>query len=254
MRIIRCNKVFLALAASAGVLAAADALPKGDTILDKYVEATGGKAAYAKVHNDFSTGAMEFPAMGMKGKLTAIGAEPNKRYVEIEMDGVGKILDVTSGDLSWSLSAMQGPHVKEGEEKAQALEQAKYNADASWRDVYSSAETVGVETIDGKECYKVVLKRKTGTPVTRWFDKQSGLLIRMAQTAKTPNGDIDSVSTLSDYRKEGDLLIPHKVDLQAGPMAMVITIDSVKQNVEIPKEKFDAPDEIKALMKKPEAK
>jgi hypothetical protein len=48
--------------------------------------------------------------------------------------------------------------------------------------------------------------------------------------------------------------MPHKVDIQAGPMAMLITIDAVKQNVEIPKDKFDAPDEIKALTKKPEAK
>jgi hypothetical protein len=246
--------LFLALAVSAGFLVAADELPKGDTILDKYVEVTGGKAAYAKVHNDMSTGTMEFTAMGMKGKLTSFGSAPNKRYVEIELEGVGKIQEVTNGDMAWSLSAVQGPRIKEGDEKAEALEQAKYNADASWRDTYSSAETMGVETVAGKECYKVVLKRKVGSPVTRWFDKETGLMVRMAQTAKTPMGDIESVSTVSDYRKEGDLLMAHKVDIQAGPMAMLITIDNVKQNVEIPKDKFDAPDEIKALMKKPEAK
>src|SRR5215467_12259015 len=109
MRILRSNRLFLALAISAGVMLAADELPKGDTLLDKYVEATGGKAAYAKVHSDISTGTMEFKAMGMKGKLTSYGAEPNKRYVEIEMEGVGKMQEVTNGDMAWSLSAVQGP-------------------------------------------------------------------------------------------------------------------------------------------------
>ena len=33
---------------------AQDALPKGEAVLDKYVEATGGKAAYAKVHNSIT--------------------------------------------------------------------------------------------------------------------------------------------------------------------------------------------------------
>ncbi len=252
MRIIRSSRVLLALAISAGVLAAADELPKGDTILDKYVEATGGKAAYGKVHSDISTGAMEL--MGMKGKLISYGAEPNKRLVEIELEGVGKIQEGTNGDLAWSFSAMQGPRIKEGDERAEALMGARYNADAAWRDQYTSAETVGVETVAGKECYKVVLKRKTGSPVTRWFDKQSGLLVQSAQTAKSPMGEVETVTTLSDYRKEGDLLVAHKMEMQMGTMQMGMTIDSMKQNAEIPKDKFEPPDEVKALLKKPEAK
>ena len=61
----RTMKIGLALA-FAGVLAAAD-LPKGETLLDKYIEVTGGKAAYAKIHSEMMTGTMEFPAMGLKG-------------------------------------------------------------------------------------------------------------------------------------------------------------------------------------------
>ena len=56
------------LFAAAGVLAAADELPKAETILDKYVEVTGGKAAYAKIHAEITTGSMEFAAMGLKVK------------------------------------------------------------------------------------------------------------------------------------------------------------------------------------------
>ena len=83
----------LALAAAA---MAADDLPKGETVLDKYVEATGGKAVYSKIHNETTTGTMEFKAMGLKGKLTSYAAEPDKRYTEISLEGIGKIQE---GDL-----------------------------------------------------------------------------------------------------------------------------------------------------------
>ena len=43
----------------AGILAAAADLPKGDALLDKYIEVTGGKAAHAKIHSDMTTGTME---------------------------------------------------------------------------------------------------------------------------------------------------------------------------------------------------
>ena len=252
MKVTRNYRIFLALAMSAGVLAAADELPKGDTLIDKYVEATGGKAAYNKVHTSISTGTLE--VMGQKGKLTTYAAEPNKQSVEIAFEGLGNMQEATNGDIAWSLSAMQGPRIKEGEEKADAMMQATHNADLHWKDLFVSAETVGVETVDGKECYKVVMKRKAGAPVTRWFDKDSGLMVKMAVTAKNPMGEFEATSTFSDYRKEGDLLVPHKIDTQAGPMGYVVTIDSIKSNPEIPADKFAVPAEIKALMDKPAAK
>src|SRR5260370_21711804 len=82
------------LMGAAGVpLMAADELPKGETILDKYVEITGGKAAYQKMHSSIATGSMEFGAMGLKGKLIVYHAEPSLGYTEIELEGMGKIQD-----------------------------------------------------------------------------------------------------------------------------------------------------------------
>ncbi len=236
--------------ALAGVLASAADLPKGEAVLDKYIEATGGKAAYAKIHSDMSTGTMEFKAMGLKGKITTYAAEPDKKYSEVVLDGIGKMQEGVSGGVAWASSAMQGPRVKEGDEKAETLLQSKFNADLNWRDLYKSAETVGVETVDGKECYKVVLTPKTGSPATRWFDKESNLLVKMSMTSKSPAGEIQSETLVSDYRKEGGVLMPHKMLVKAGPMEFVATVDSVQQNPEIPKDKFEIPDEIKALIKK----
>jgi hypothetical protein len=240
--------------AFAGALAAADELPKGAAILDKYVEVTGGKAAYSKLHTQIAIGTTEFKAMNLKGKLTVYTAEPDKHYTEIELAGIGKIQEGSNGDVAWGYSAMQGPRVKEGEERAEALLQGKFNGDLNWRDIFNSAETQGTETVDGKTCYKVLLTPKSGPPMTKWFDKDSGLLMKMAMTSKTPMGDIQADTTYDDYRKEGELVMPHKLIVHVATMEMVMTVDSVQSNPDIPKDKFDPPAEVKALIKKPEAK
>ena len=235
---------------AAGALRAADDLPDAASILDKYIEVTGGKAAYARIHSEVSTGTMTFPAMGLKGSMVAYAAEPDKALVEITLEGIGKMQEASNGEYAWSLSAVQGPRLKEGDEKAEALEQGRFHADARWRDIYLKAETTGVEQVDGKECYKVTLTRKTGNPQTRWFDKQSNLMVKMAATVKSPMGEISSESVFSDYRKEGGLLVAHKVALHAAGQEIVMTIDKVEHNAEIPKDKFEMPAEIKALLQK----
>jgi zinc protease len=236
--------------AFAGILAQAADLPKGEALLDKYIDVTGGKAAYAKVHSDKTVGTMEFKAMGLKGKVTSYAAEPDKKYSEVVLEGMGKMQEGAADGVAWSLSSMQGPHLKEGDEKAETLLQSKFNGDLNWRDQFKSAETVGVETVEGKECYKVVLTPQTGSPSTRWFDKDSGLLVKMSMTSKSPMGEVQSESTVSDYRKEGDLLMPHKILSKVATMELQMTVESVQHNPEIPKDTFAVPDQVKALMKK----
>jgi hypothetical protein len=248
---MRSNRFRVGIAlAFASALFAADDLPKAETILDRYVEVTGGKAAYSKIHGLVVNGTTEFKTMGMKGKMTIYSAEPDKAYSEIELAGIGKIQEGSNGDVAWGMSAMQGPRVKEGDERAEALLHAKFNAELNWRDIFKSAETAGAETVDGKTCYKVILTPKSGPPVTKWFDKDSGLLLKMTMTSKTPMGEIQSDSAYSDYRKEGDVLVSHKQVTHVATMELVMSIDSVQTNPEIPKDKFDPPAEVKALIKK----
>ena len=240
----------LLLATGGARLMAADDLPKAETLLDKAVEATGGKAAYQKNHSEIVTGTMELAAQGLKGTLAIYQAAPDLSYTEISFEGIGKFQEGSDGKVAWSLSAMQGPHVKDGDEKAQALLQGRFNGDLFWKELYKTAETTGVESVDGKDCYKIVMTPNEGSPITRYQDKQTNLTVKTTMTAKTPMGDIPVEQMVSDYRKEGDLLVPHKMTQKAAGQEIVFTIASIKYNPEIPKEKFDLPDEIKALVNK----
>jgi outer membrane lipoprotein-sorting protein len=239
-----------ALVLSIALARAADDLPKAETILDKYIEATGGKAAYEKHHSEITKGTMEMAAMGIKGTVTSYRLEPDKTYSEVDLPAIGKMRDGSDGKVFWSLSAMVGPHVKEGPEKTQAILMDRMNSELNWRDLYKEVKTTGVETVDGKECYKVVLTPNEGGPITQYYDKQSNLMVKMTMTAQSPMGEQAMDMFASDYRKEGDILMPHKMKQSVAGQEIVFTIDSVTFNADIAKDRFDLPDEIKALVNK----
>ena len=233
----------------AGSLAlAADDLPKAETILDKSIEATGGKAAYQKIHNEISTGSMS--VSGLSGTATIYRAEPDKMLTEINFDAIGKISEGSNGKIAWSNSAVQGPHIKEGDEKDMALMMAKFDADVNWRDQFTKVETVGAETVEGKDCYKLSLTPKFGKPMTRYYDKKTGLLVKSEMTVKSPMGEMTVESTADDYRKEGDILTAHKLTNKAMGQQFGITIEKVQYNVDIPGTKWELPAEIQALLDK----
>src|SRR5450755_1788893 len=81
-------------------LFAAD-LPKAETILDKYVEVTGGKAVYQKIHSQSETGTFEYPAAGLKGTVTSFRVDPDQVYTEIVLTGIGKMQDGSDGKTAW---------------------------------------------------------------------------------------------------------------------------------------------------------
>jgi len=242
--------IVAAFVSSIAAAAPAEALPKADVILDKYVEATGGKSAYEKVHTEKWTGTFEFVGKGVKGAVTAYRSEPNKSVTLVELEGIGNMQDGTDGETAWTLSSLQGPRIKQGDERAVTMREALLRAPVEWRKLYKNAETTGVENVDDQACYKVVLTPNEGKPETRYFDKKSNLLIKLTMQLASPMGDIPTETVLSDYKEQNGLTAPRKVHQKALGQEFLITINQVEYNVDMPKDRFDLPAEIKALAAK----
>jgi zinc protease len=242
----------VAVTMTGGFALRADDLPKAETILDRFIAATGGKANYEKRKSEIETGTLEISAMGIKGSLTRYAQAPNKTYSVIEIEGIGKIEEGSSDGIAWQKSLMTGAHVKTGVEKAQALREATFNQTLHWHELFAKAETTGVETVNGEECYKVVLTPKEGKPESNFYSKKSGLLVKSVATVESQNGEMEAESSASDYKDFGDgILSPSKMTQKAGPQEITITISSVKVNEAIPADKFEVPADIKALAAKP---
>ncbi len=243
----RTYTILLSLAAC-GILSAADAPPTAEAILDKYIEVTGGKAAYEKKLTEVSTGVMEFTGKGVKAHMTTYQAAPNKSYMAVEIDGIGKMEDGTDGSVVWERSALKGPRLKSGEEKAVALRGAAMQHDVRWRDYFQKVEFTGVEPIDGHVCYRVALTPKEGQPETRYYDKKSNLLVRTNMILKTEMGEIPAEMTVSDYRSVNGVLMPFQLKQKVLGQEFTITQESIQTNVDIPKDRFAIPDDVKALL------
>ncbi len=232
------------------LFAADDALPKAETILDRFVEVTGGKAAYEKRKTEISTGTFEVPAANIKGPMTRYSAAPDKSYISIELDGVGKIEQGTNGGVAWSKDVMQGARIKSGDEKAQSLREGLFNSPLQWRKMFSKVETAGVETIDGEECYKVLMTPAEGKPETTYYQKKSGLAVKTTGIASSQMGEIEFEAVVSEYKPFDGVLMPTKVIQKAAGQEFTMTIETVKTNPEIPADRFELPADIKTLVDK----
>src|SRR5262249_52461123 len=86
VRSLNTAVLFLLAFLSGLVLHAADPLPTGEAILDKYLEVTGGKAAYEKKQTEIQSAVMEFVGKGVKANMTIYHAAPNKSYSVAEIE------------------------------------------------------------------------------------------------------------------------------------------------------------------------
>src|SRR5271170_6691069 len=245
------NRYTLALlAASFPLLGADEPLPSAQTVMDHWIEATGGRAAWEARHNLVEHATLDFAKQGLQGTLTIYEAAPNKYLGLTELPGIGKIAAGSNGEVAWENSALQGPRVKQGAEKADAFREGAFNGSLNWQKLYVKGETAGVETVERHECYKVVLTPKEGNPLVEYYDKKSGLLVKTMTTVSSQLGEIKAEIVYEDFQKDGAVWSPHRMINRAAQQEFVIQIQSVETNVDLPKDRFDLPPEIQALVDK----
>jgi hypothetical protein len=247
-RLIRWGVVALGGVASA--LSLAQPLPKAETILDHYVEVTGGKAAYEQHKTEVLSGTIVFPAQGLTGQLTRYSAAPDKEYSMVELGPIGKIESGVANGIAWERSVILGPRLKDGDEKNQAMRESRFNAPLEWRKIFSKVETTGVETAEGEECYKVLLTPAAGKPETQFYSKKSGLLVKTTATAASPMGEISVEVTVSEYKNFGGVLMPTRSKQRAGGQELEVSVSNVGVNEALPSDIFNPPADVKALIDK----
>lgn len=242
---------FLTAFSAFSVIAFADdALPPAQTIIDRFIQVTGGRAAYEKRTSEIMKGTVEMGAQNIKGTVTRYSQPPDKSYTLMELDGVGKIEEGAAGGVVWENNPMTGPRVKSGDEKAQGLRDAVFNGQLNWQKMFSKAETVGVETVNGEPCYKVLFTPIDGKPETTYYEKKSGLAVKTTTVASSPMGEFPVEEDLSDYKSFDGVMVPTKMVQKVAGQEFVITVQTVTANQPIPEDRFNPPPEIKTLLDK----
>jgi hypothetical protein len=235
------------LAWGAAVIAWGADLPSADSLLERYVEATGGRKAYDARKSEIMRGTVEYSALGVKGTVVRWEAQGLYR-MHMEFPGIGAMEAGVKGGIAWERSDLLGPRVKEGVERAEALREAEMSAEAKWRDLYRKVETTGEETVDGEECYKVTLTPDEGAPETMFLSKKSGLALKMMGTATTQLGEVTLEVFFKSYKNFGGILEPVQVIEKTAGQQITFTVDQIEANPAIPASQFDLPAEVAALV------
>lgn len=239
----------LAVLAVAAALAPAADMPTGASLLDGYIQKTGGAQAYANAKNTVMTGTVTVTAANITGNVS-IYEEGEKSYTSIDIAGIGKIEEGFDGQTAWENSVLQGPRILQGDEKIEIERSSKLALISNWREVYKDARTIGLEDVGGKPAWKVEMTPTEGRPETFFFDRDSGLLVRISAVHATQLGDITSDAVMSDFRPVSGILTPFTLTEDAMNQHMVMRFTNIAYNVALPKERFDLPEAVKALASK----
>jgi hypothetical protein len=219
-------------------------LPPAKQVLERYLEVTGGRAAHEKLRHKTLSGRFEVKARGLNGTFLLQQSAPDKLTMKVVLPGLGTVVTGSDGTHAWEVSDATGPRLLQGGEKDEAMLQAAFDADLRPETVYARMETVRVEEISGKPAYVVELTpRRGGPPRTYFFERDSGLLVKILTTAATAMGE----SLVSDYRAEGAILTPHTLTLTALGMQQVMTVESFS-TAPVPPDAYAMPAAVRALL------
>ena len=245
-RLIRSLPVLIALLAP---VASGAGLPSAASLLDQFIERSGGIAAYAKAKNVEMTGTVEIAGKNISGRIS-MAEEGGKAWTSMDLPGIGRIEQGYDGDVAWEMNAIQGARLIEGDEKSAVKRASSFSAIATWRDEYKDARTSSEETVEGTRAWKVVMTPKEGRPETFYFDQQSMMLIRMTTVSSTPLGDIPADVLMSDYRPVNGIMTAFTVTQKAMGQSIVMKFEKITYNASLPNGRFDLPAAVKALVEK----
>ncbi|HXG67075.1 MAG TPA: hypothetical protein VNO70_18370 [Blastocatellia bacterium] len=217
------------------------AMPTTDQILDKFVQASGGKAAIEKITSRTQKGTFDLPAMGASGTVEIYEKAPNKTVAIIDITGFGVIREGFNGTVAWAEDPQQGLREKTGAELAAAKLDSVFHRPLKLKELFPKMTLKGKEKVGEREAYLIEATPAEGSMEKWYFDTQTGLLIRSDSERESPMGKMPVETYLEDYRDVDGVKLPHTIRQSTPAFAVSIKISEVKQNVEIEDAKFNKP-------------
>src|SRR2546423_9683748 len=205
-------------------------------ILDKYVQALGGKIAIDRVNSRASKGIFTSTQLKTKGPIELYAKAPNKWLVTLLAQGSGNYRRGFNGTVAWE----KYPGSAAGNSTAFAKRDAEFYLPLEFRKIYPNVAFKGTAKLGELHTY-VLEAPGVGNPKHWYFDRQSGLLLR-AETINAAGKVLESVE-YSDYRPVDGVQEPFGIRLvDRDGTDFNIKLSEVKHNVLIADESFDKPE------------
>ncbi len=212
--------------------------PTADQLLDKYVQAAGGAPAIDKITSRVMKGTIDFGGKSLP--IDIYSKDPDKRISFTHMPD-GDSVTAFNGQEGWL--GMPGRPVREmhGSDLDAASIDADLHLATHLKQMFSQTRVAGTEKIGDREAYKVLGQREAKPPIILYFDKQSGLLVRLVRYGETALGWLPTQIDYADYRDANGVKVPYRWTLARPSGRFTIQVSEMKQNVPVDDAKFVKP-------------
>jgi outer membrane lipoprotein-sorting protein len=212
--------------------------PAPDSLLDKYLTATGRADALKKITSRVA-----------KGTVTAFGDQhmpvdlyakaPDKRLSVMHMKE-GESVTAYNGKVGW-LSVPGRVHMMNAQESFGARMDADFTFAANVKSLYSKWETLPGEKIDGHDTWLVVGHKEGQPPLKLYLDEKSNLLLRLIRYADSPLGYNPTQIDYADYRPADGIKTPYRWTVARPGNRFTVQLEQLQQNVPVDDAKFVPP-------------
>ena len=212
-----------------------------DDIINKYVEARGGKDKLNAMQSVYMEGSRAMMGNEVLVKVTMVQGKLYRN--DFEMGGTTGYTIVTPAE-GWSFIPMQSPKVESIPADRLKTMQGQLDIAGPLVDYASKGNKVelqGKETIDGKDAYKIKITLSTGKEVTYYLDTKTDLLIQTRQMspARGKNAPVEIITNYSDYKLFDGIMFPQTIaNPGGGMMAGSTTFDTIIVNKTIEENQY----------------
>jgi photosynthetic reaction center cytochrome c subunit len=212
--------------------------PTADQLFDKYLNAVGGAAAVEKISSRWMKGTITFGDSNIP--IDIYSKDPDMR-VSFTHTPDGDSVTAFDGHKGWlgvpgrPVRDMHGPDID-----AAAMD-ADLHFAAHLKGMFSEASVSGIERVGDHDAYLVVGQRAGKSPLQLYFDKTSGLLVRLVRFGETALGQLPTQIDYAEYRQMGTVKIPFSWTLARPGGRFTIKVTEVQQNIHVDEGKFAKP-------------
>jgi hypothetical protein len=229
------------------IVAPGEGVPSADQILDKYIQALGGAQRLAGVKSFIATGtSVGYEGLGGGGQFLICGKAPDQRMVQIvfkDHPERGNSTRAYNGSAGWIKSprGLLGEYELAGGELDGLRLEAQLAFPGQIKQALTNLRAGNPDSINGSDVDVVQGTGPRGVLATLYFDKKSGLLVRMVRYGKSPVGRVPVQSDYSDYRDVGGVKFPFKYTFSWLDGRDAFQLTEVKTNVPIDAAMFGKP-------------
>jgi zinc protease len=204
-------------------------IPAGLTaekVIQDYIDAVGGEEKLKRIED--KTTIMKGKIQNFDITLTINQKAPNKLYQFFDA-GVMQQTTVFDGEKG-KQAAMGKEEAFEGDKLEEMKLESMLNLLLVYKEKGIKAELKGVETIEGKDAYKLVFTLPYGKEWIHYFDSETGLKVREVQTIDTPQGSFTQTVDMKNYKEVDGMKFAHTVIQSMGPQKVELNVESIEIN------------------------